>query len=145
MTELGVLDAQVALLRSSNSRLADALVVLAGELKARNMSRDDAVAVTSALAAVAASGELTLRADGSTEMWVPLTPGRFRVGDTVRVRADAYPPESGKSLAAGRRGVVVAVRGGLVHVRYTGDTGGMASTSSHPLDKLQQLIIAKDV
>lgn len=45
--------------------------------------------------------------------WIPLQPGQITVGDTVRVRSDAFSDKLG-TLHNGRRGTVVAVRYGDV-------------------------------
>jgi hypothetical protein len=51
--------------------------------------------------------------ENPNETWVPLQPGQIKVGDEVRVLADAFTDKAGV-MHNGRRGKVVAVRYGDV-------------------------------
>lgn len=53
------------------------------------------------------------------ERWGPVRPGEYRVGDTVRVRSDAFDGDKGV-LHNGKRGRVVAARDGFVLVVHDG-------------------------
>lgn len=52
------------------------------------------------------------------EVWVPALPGQIKVGDEVRVLADAFSDKTGV-IHNGRRGKVTAVRYGDVIVKST--------------------------
>jgi hypothetical protein len=52
------------------------------------------------------------------EAWVPAQPGQIKVGDDVRVLADAFSDSTGV-LHNGRRGKVIAVRYGDVIINST--------------------------
>lgn len=51
-------------------------------------------------------------------VWVPVQPGTIKVGDEVRVLADAFSDDSG-TIHNGRRGRIVAIRYGDVIVTST--------------------------
>jgi len=55
---------------------------------------------------------------GDDGVWVPAMRGQFKVGDTVRIRRDAFTGEEGKRRN-GRQGRIVAVRSGRVAFRST--------------------------
>jgi hypothetical protein len=54
----------------------------------------------------------------SSETWAQARPGNIVVGDTVRVRSDAYDSTVGVAHN-GRVGVVTAIRYGNIFMRYT--------------------------
>lgn len=54
------------------------------------------------------------------EVWQQCVPGHYGVGDTVRVKPDAY--SGPKSIHNGRRGRVVSIRGAQVVVAYSDPT-----------------------
>ena len=56
---------------------------------------------------------LKVEEDENDYSWVPLQPGQIKVGDVVRVKADAFSDKLGP-IHNGRRGTVVAVRYGDV-------------------------------
>ena len=56
--------------------------------------------------------------DDTEGTWAEVIPGAVRVGDTVRVKANAYTGELGQ-MHNGRSGVIIAIRYGDILVRYT--------------------------
>jgi hypothetical protein len=63
---------------------------------------------------ILAKGHVLIQEEDENDYtWTPLQPGQISVGDTVRVKADAYSDKLG-TLHNGRRGTVVAVRYGDV-------------------------------
>lgn len=52
------------------------------------------------------------------EIWVPALPGQIKIGDEVRVLADAYEGKLGP-IHNGRRGRIIAIRSGDVIVTST--------------------------
>ncbi len=56
---------------------------------------------------------LKVEEDENDYSWIPLQPGQIKVGDVVRVKADAFSDKLGP-IHNGRRGTVVAVRYGDV-------------------------------
>jgi hypothetical protein len=69
--------------------------------------------VLSVFPVIARGHVLVQEEDENDYIWTPLQPGQISVGDTVRVKADAYSDKLG-TLHNGRRGTVVAVRYGDV-------------------------------
>jgi hypothetical protein len=133
------LDKQAADLRWLNKRLGQVFVTLVTEIRSENFNKVEAIALADAIRALAATGELSSD-DVLTELWEPCQLGGFKIGDTVRVREDAYPEVAGGNTHNGKRGSIVAVRNGVLHIRYIGDKGtGMASTNAHRPEALQVL------
>lgn len=63
---------------------------------------------------ILAKGHVLIQEEDENDYtWTPLQPGQITVGDTVRVKADAYSDKLG-TIHNGRRGTVVAVRYGDV-------------------------------
>ena len=60
----------------------------------------------------------SLLAPYADEVWIEATPGQIKVADQVRIKADAFTGETGRTHN-GRRGVVVGVRYGDIIVRST--------------------------
>jgi hypothetical protein len=56
--------------------------------------------------------------DEPDAVWVQARPGGLVIRDRVRVRSDAYHGPAGVAHN-GREGVIVAIRQGDIHVRYT--------------------------
>lgn len=73
-----------------------------------------------------------LVADVQEGVWVQARPGQLVVGDTVRVRVDAYKGAAGLTHN-GRVGRITATRYGDVHVRYENDQD--SKHSPHSLEK----------
>jgi hypothetical protein len=73
------------------------------------------------------------------EIWEAARPGFVRVGDEVRVMADAYEGEVGQ-LHNGRRGRVVAVRYGDVILKTTDGKEPTIDGSHHSPWKLEKLV-----
>ena len=74
------------------------------------------------------------------EVWVQAKNGRITVGDTVRVRSDAYSVEA-DSKHNGRIGRIVAIRYGDVHVRYYPlDGEKMSAATRHRAEYLEKRI-----
>ena len=73
------------------------------------------------------------------EIWEPASPGFVRVGDEVRVMADAYEGEVGQ-IHNGRRGRVVAVRYGDIILKTTDGKEPTIDGSHHSPWKLEKLV-----
>jgi hypothetical protein len=56
--------------------------------------------------------------DDKSDVWTPAMPGKLKVGDTVRVKFDAFSGDLGR-LHNGRIGVITAIRYGDIIVRTT--------------------------
>lgn len=74
-----------------------------------DMKPEDAKQVLEILSKVALGHALVVQAP--TEVWVPGAPGQMSVGDTVRIRHDAFNGPAGAGLN-GRVGTIVAIRSG---------------------------------
>jgi len=72
--------------------------------------------------------------------WVPVTPGRIKVSDHVRVRSEAFSGRLG-TIHNGREGVVVAIRYGDVIVRMTDGLQPALDGAHYPPDKLERLVV----
>jgi hypothetical protein len=75
----------------------------------------------------------------SDEVWEAARPGFIRVGDEVRVMADAFEGELGQ-LHNGRRGRVVAVRYGDIIIKTTDGKEPILDGSHYSPYKLEKLI-----
>lgn len=72
-----------------------------------------------------------------TERWMPVIPGYYSIGDTIRVHNNAYDGEKGL-LHNGKRGRVTAARDGFVLVVYE-DALSADIQYRHLPEKLQRL------
>ena len=72
------------------------------------------------------------------EKWGPVLPGAYSIGDTVRVRRDAYEGDRGVRNN-GKRGRVTAARDGLVLVVYD-DAFSSDIQYRHAPEKLERLL-----
>lgn len=72
-------------------------------------------------------------------IWVDARPGWLSLGDTIRVKADAYPGDTGL-YHNGRPGVITAMRSGDIHVRYTDDKPVPPGFIRHSPYKLQKRV-----
>lgn len=73
------------------------------------------------------------------EVWIPVQPGQIKVGDTVRVLADAFSDKAGV-MHNGRRGKIVAVRYGDIIFKSTdGRTPELNGVHYSPY-KLEKLV-----
>lgn len=71
------------------------------------------------------------------EYWEEARPGFFRVGDIIRVKADAFPGKTGE-VHNGRVGRIVAVRRGDIIMRSTDGIEPLidgAHYSAHSMEK----------
>jgi hypothetical protein len=75
----------------------------------------------------------------SDEVWEAARPGFIRVGDEVRVMADAFEGELGQ-LHNGRRGRVVAVRYGDIIIKTTDGKEPVLDGSHYSPYKLEKLV-----
>jgi hypothetical protein len=75
----------------------------------------------------------------SDEVWEASRPGFIRVGDEVRVMADAFEGELGQ-LHNGRRGRVVAVRYGDIIIKTTDGKEPVLDGSHYSPYKLEKLV-----
>ena len=73
------------------------------------------------------------------EVWQAASPGFIRVGDEVRVKADAFEGELGQ-LHNGRRGRVVAVRYGDIIIKTTDGKEPVLDGSHYSPYKLEKLV-----
>lgn len=73
------------------------------------------------------------------ERWGPVVPGEYRIGDTVRVKGDAYSEQLG-TLHNGRRGRVTAAHGPSCAVLYDGEKNTELQYN-HKLDVLERLVL----
>lgn len=78
---------------------------------------------------------ITIAEEG--EMWGPVIPGAYSIGDTVRVKANAYDGELG-ALNNGKRGRVTAARDGKVIVLYN-DAPSLDYQVRHDPERLERL------
>lgn len=75
--------------------------------------------------------------------WIRISIGaHVEVGDTVRVRADAFPGDAGRTHN-GRTGRVVAKRSGDVIVKSTDDREPAFDSAHYPPDTLEKLVRRK--
>lgn len=74
-----------------------------------------------------------------TSVWVQAKPGFLTVGDTVRVKSDAYSGDAGLAHN-GRPAVITAIRSGDIHVRYTDDKPSITGFIRHSPYKLEKRI-----
>ena len=77
------------------------------------------------------------------ELWVPVRPGDIKVGDEVRVRADAYQGDLG-TIHNGRRARIVAVRYGDVIVKTTDGKSPELDGAHYPPQTLEKLVLTVD-
>ena len=75
----------------------------------------------------------------TNEIWEAAGPGFIRVGDEVRVKADAFDGELGQ-LHNGRRGKVVAVRYGDIIIKTTDGKQPVLDGSHYSPYKLEKLV-----
>lgn len=75
------------------------------------------------------------------EVWQPAGPGFIRVGDEVRVMADAFEGDLGQ-IHNGRRGRVVAVRYGDIIIKTTDGKEPVLDGSHYSPYKLEKLVSA---
>jgi hypothetical protein len=75
----------------------------------------------------------------TNEVWQPAGPGFIRVGDEVRVMADAFEGELGQ-LHNGRRGRVVAVRYGDIIIKTTDGKEPILDGAHYSPYKLEKLV-----
>jgi len=73
------------------------------------------------------------------EVWQAASPGFIRVGDEVRVKANAFDGELGQ-LHNGRRGRVVAVRYGDIIIKTTDGKEPVLDGSHYSPYKLEKLV-----
>lgn len=84
-----------------------------------------------------ALGHAILFIDDSEE-WGPVIPGEYSVGDTVRVRSDAYTgPAATKHN--GKRGRILSAHRGQTQVLYD-DAANSEESNYHDPDKLERLL-----
>jgi hypothetical protein len=96
--------------------------------------QEEAVKVFSALARGHA---LVLETD---ERWAPAQAGfMLTVGDTVRVRSDAFTGELG-TMHNGRRGVIVAKRSGDIIVKHTDGLKPSRTDARYPASVLEKKV-----
>lgn len=76
--------------------------------------------------------------DSPDERWGDVVPGSYNVGDTVRVREDAYPGEHGMRHN-GKRGRVIGVAQAKAIVLYD-DAKNSEESFYHEPEKLQRLV-----
>lgn len=81
--------------------------------------------------------------EAKNELWVPARPGDIKVGDEVRVRADAYQGDLGMTHN-GRRARVVAVRYGDVIVKTTDGKSPELDGAHYPPQMLEKLVLTVD-
>jgi hypothetical protein len=77
------------------------------------------------------------------ELWVPVRPGDIKVGDEVRVRADAYQGDLG-TIHNGRRARIVAVRYGDVIIKTTDGKAPELDGAHYPPQMLEKLVLTVD-
>jgi hypothetical protein len=77
------------------------------------------------------------------ELWVPVRPGDIKVGDEVRVRADAYQGDLG-TIHNGRRARIVAVRYGDVIIKTTDGKAPELDGAHYPPQVLEKLVLTVD-
>ena len=80
----------------------------------------------------------TIAAPEKPGKWEPVVPGDYRIGDTVRVRPDAYEGTKG-TIHNDRRGRVTGAHGYLATVVYEGETNS-ENQFMHKLEKLERLV-----
>ena len=71
-----------------------------------------------------------------THTWVPAMPRSLRQGDPVRIKHDAYPPESPLYRHNGQEGFVQAIRNGVI----VGYKGAIGIGVRHETDKLERQV-----
>ena len=96
--------------------------------------QEDAIEVFSALA----NGYALL--PESADRWLPANAGfMLTVGDTVRVRKDAFTGEAGM-VHNGRRGVIVAKRSGDIIVKHTDGLVPSRNDARYPPSSLEKKV-----
>lgn len=78
--------------------------------------------------------------DSSDEQWISAQPGAIKVGDTVRVRSNAYAAEAGL-LHNGRKGRVIAIRYGDIIIRTIDNIEPSLSSAHHSPHHLEKLVV----
>lgn len=102
---------------------------------AKPTTLEDKVKVLSIFSSLAQGHALVV--DDPDAVWVPARRGALVVRDRVRVRADAYDGRDGV-FHNSREGVIVAIRSGNIHVRYSDDlepSFGFVKHEPHALEK----------
>lgn len=78
-------------------------------------------------------------ASNDDEVWVEARPGSLTIGETVKVKHDAYENEVGV-LHNGRRGKITAIRYGDIVIRTTDDKTPFIDGAHHSPHKLLKLV-----
>lgn len=78
-----------------------------------------------------------LVSDQPEAVWMQAKPGMLVVRDQVRIKADAYDGAFGADHN-GREGTIVAMRSGVIHVRYDGEE--QLTVVMHRPEKLEKRI-----
>lgn len=77
--------------------------------------------------------------ENKSEIWEPARPGFLKVGDEVRVKADAFEGDLGQ-IHNGRRGRIVGVRYGDIIIKTTDGKEPVLDGSHYAPYKLDKLI-----
>lgn len=77
-------------------------------------------------------------ASSEDEVWVEARPGSLAIGETVKVKHDAYENEVGV-MHNGRRGKITAIRYGDIVIRTTDDKTPFIDGAHHSPHKLLKL------
>lgn len=95
-----------------------ALLLLAAWEKLNMDNNKDAQEVVAIFSKLALGHALVV--DDKKTIWIPATPGQLRVGDTVRVRSDAFSGDLGR-IHNGRSGSITGIRYGDIVVTTKDD------------------------
>ncbi len=95
--------------------LNDAAVHVLKCLRDEDLSDTEEQEVLRAVVALAAGHSIIVSVPG--EKWGPVVPGAYSIGDTVRVKSDAFEGDRGLQHN-GKRGRITAARDGFVRVLY---------------------------
>jgi hypothetical protein len=104
------------------------------KMKLTSEQKKDAVEIFSKLALGHA-----LVQDNSDEVWIDAMPGQIKVGDIVRVKADAYEGRLGE-IHNGRRCKIVAARSGDIILNSIDGRDPIIDGAHHSPYKVQKLV-----
>lgn len=130
--ELGALEVS----RPVNDTVGNALAKIAEDRERFGLTDDDVRLVLDLVHKLALGHSVA--PPKQEEKWGPVVPGAYRIGDTVRVKSEAYDGERGIKHN-GKRGRAVAARDGFVICVYD-DALSVDIQYRHLPDKLQRLV-----
>lgn len=134
-TDYEWLDKRLTELGYTDSSITRAVKELSYVLDGEDLSKEDRKTVTDLLSSVI--DDRLYMSDAPTESkWVPYEIGETNLGDTIRVKKDAYEGSVGEKHN-GKVGHIVGIRGGKARVQYLSRDDGVGH--AHLPDSLEVL------